>query len=122
MKPKMYSAQSNSLLHHHILDGFESSHKGIQTLKKEGLIQEEEYTFLLEKNIERLMERIKEFRLMERLVCIFFAALFTYMQIAADDLDMVRRGRSGRASRSARGSRSGRRIDAEDISDIVATA
>jgi hypothetical protein len=108
MKPKMYSAEANSMLHHHIIDGFETSHKGIQILKKEGLIREEEYTLLLEKNIERLIDRVKEFRLMERLVCIFFAALFTYMQIAADDLDMVRRGRSGRA-RTARSARSGRR-------------
>jgi hypothetical protein len=106
MKPKMYSSVSNSLLHDHILDGFASSHKGIQNLKKEGIIREDEYTTLLEKNIDRLLDRIKEFRVMEKMLCIFFALLFAYMQISGDDLEM-RRGR--------RGGRSGRRRDESEM-------
>jgi hypothetical protein len=117
MKPKMYSAEANSMLHHHIIDGFETSHKGIQILKKEGLIREEEYTMLLEKNIERLIDRVKEFRMVERLVCIFFALLFGYLQIVADDMDMVRRGRSSR-TRTARSARSGRR-DIDELPTYV---
>lgn len=70
MKPKMYSAQSNSMLHDHILDGFASSHQGLKKLKQDNLIKEDEYMQLLEKNVERLLERVREFRLMERLVCI----------------------------------------------------
>jgi hypothetical protein len=98
MKEKMYSAQANRMLHDHILDGFASSHKGIQNLKNEGIIKEEEYTVLLEKNIERLIDRVKEFRLMERMLCIFFAILFGYLQVAGDDLEM-RRGRRARSGR-----------------------
>jgi len=90
MKAKMYSGKSNSYLHDHIIDGFASSHDGIRNLKKSGLIQEEEYTELLEKNIDRLINRIKEFRLAERVASIFFAGLFLYLQITDEDLEMRR--------------------------------
>jgi hypothetical protein len=110
MKAKMYSEQSNSYLHHHIIDGFKSSHEGIKNLKQEGIIREDEYTTLLEKNVERLIDRIREFRMMEKMMCIFFAILFGYMQISGDDQTMIRNGRSGRTgSRTARGARSGRK-------------
>jgi len=90
MKAKMYSGKSNSYLHDHIIDGFASSHDGIQNLKKSGLIKDEEYTQLLEKNIDRLINRIKEFRLAERVASVFFAVLFFYLQITDEDLEMRR--------------------------------
>lgn len=88
MKEKMYSKQSNTYLHHHIIDGFTASHKGIKNLKQEGIIPEQEYTALLEKNIERLIARIREFRIAEKITCILFAMLFTWMQATDEDLDM----------------------------------
>lgn len=96
MKEKMYSKQSNTYLHHHIIDGFAASHEGIKNLKNHGTIQEREYTELLEKNIDRLITRIKEFRIAEKIVCILFAVLFGYLQIDGEDLDMRRSGRRGR--------------------------
>jgi hypothetical protein len=107
-REKMYSKESNDYLHFHIIDGVISSHQGIKNLKAEGIITETEYTTLLEKNIERLIDRIKEFRILERMVCIFFAMLFGYMQVMADDLEMVRAGRTARGAR-ARTGRAGRR-------------
>jgi hypothetical protein len=105
---KMYSKERHDYLHFHIIDGAISSHQGIKNLKDEGIITETEYTTLLEKNIERLIDRIKEFRIIERMVCIFFAMLFGYMQVMADDLEMVRAGRTARGAR-ARTGRTGRR-------------
>jgi hypothetical protein len=107
-REKMYSQEKNEYLHYHIIDGVISSHQGIKNLKEEGIIDEHEYTTLLEKNVERLIDRIREFRIQEKMVCIFFALLFGYMQIAGDDIDMNRTGRASRAPRSQRGSRSGR--------------
>lgn len=106
MKQKMYSQQSNSMLHDHIIDGFHSTHQGLQQLKDDGIIAEQEYVELLEKNIKRLVERIREFRIVEKMICMFFAVLFSYMQIAGDDLDMRKSGRTRTSSsRSVRGKR-----------------
>lgn len=102
MKQKMYSAQSNSYLHDHILDGFAASHEGIRNLKDQGIIPEQEYTALLEKNIARLVDRVREFRIMEKMVCIFFAMLFSWMQTGVDDLEMRRPTRSRTSTARAR--------------------
>jgi hypothetical protein len=96
IKEKMYSKQSHSMLHDHILDGFARTHEGIKNLKKTGHIKDSEYTELLEKNIDRLIQRIKEFRIAEKMVCIFFAVLFGYLQVGGEDLEMRRSGRRGR--------------------------
>ena len=94
----MYSKKSNTYLHHHIIDGFAASHDGIKNLKSTGIIPDQEYTELLEKNIERLITRIKEFRVAERIVCLFFAGMFMWLQVSNDDLDM-RKGRRVRMRR-----------------------
>lgn len=111
MKAKMYSQHSNTLLHDHIIDGFHTTHEGLHQLKEQKLINEKEYTDLLEMNIKRLVDRIHEFRVQEALIeagkralCIFFAIIFMYMQVQGDELDMRRPVRSGRAA-----SRTGRR-------------
>ena len=106
MKPKMYSQKSNALLHDHIIDGFHTTHEGLHRLKEQGLVSEAEYTELLEKNVSRLLARIKEFRVAEKLTCIFFAFVFLFMQVKGEDLDMRRSARA-RTSRST--SRGGRR-------------
>lgn len=108
MKAKMYSQQSNSLLHDHIIDGFHSTHEGLSKLKDEKLISKEEYTALLEANIKRLVQRIHEFRIREgladaakRFTCVFFIALFSWMQVNGDDVEARRpsRARSSRVRR-----------------------
>lgn len=116
MKAKMYSEESNSLLHDHILDGAFTTHEGLQRLKDDNLISNEEYTQLLEANFKRLLHRIREFRVREgmmqasrRLTAIGFALLFTWMQVSGDDVEARRPSRSGRATRTARASRNGRR-------------
>lgn len=85
-------------LFNHILDGFKSSAEGLKFLRRDGIIQDPEYLELLEKNAERLIERINEFRITHKLMSIFFAGLFTWMQVSGEDLDMrrARRTRSGR--------------------------
>lgn len=88
MKQKMYSKQSNTYLHTHIIDQFSASHKGIKGLLAAGHIDEREYTSLLEKNSERLIDRIREFRIVEKMMSISFALLFTWMQATDEDLDM----------------------------------
>lgn len=50
--------------------------------------QDQEYTELLEKNIERLIARVKEFRIAEKLLSVFFAVLFLWIQATDEDLDM----------------------------------
>jgi hypothetical protein len=110
MKGKMYSEKSHVMLHKQIIDGFFSSHEGIKQLRANDVIQDKEYTEMLEKNIDYLFRKMKEFRLAERILCIFFALLFGYMQISGDDMERARRSRRG-----GRG-RSGRRFDDEWIS------
>lgn len=105
MKPRMMSRQSLEYLFHHILDGFKTSHEGIAQLQREHLVSDEEIHELVRKNSERLIERIREFRLTEKLLSIFFAVLFGYMQITGDELEMRRpaRARTGRSvQRSSR--------------------
>lgn len=105
----MMSRHSLEYLFHHILDGFKTSHEGIAQLQQQRLVSDEEIHDLIKKNSERLIDRIREFRLTEKLLCVFFAVLFGYLQITGDDLEMRRptRTRTGRTS-SAR-SRNGRR-------------
>lgn len=116
----MYSRESNSMLHDHIIDGFHSTHEGLHRLREDKLISKDEYTSLLEQNIKRLVARIQEFRIKEglmevsrRFTAVIFACLFAYMQINGDDLEMRRTSRT-RSARSARSQRNGRRRN-EDI-------
>lgn len=95
MKPKMYSRQSNSLLHDHILDGHFASHDGIEQLYAKALITEKEYLQLVRKNILRLRQRIREFRLAEKITCIVFALALSWLQATGTDLEM-RRARNAR--------------------------
>lgn len=90
MKPTMLSRARASYLFDHILDGFSSSHRGIEQLKEKGLINDQQYTELLEKNTRRLIDRIAEFKILQRLVCITFACLFTWLQVSGQDMEMRR--------------------------------
>ena len=99
MKPKMMSKNSLEYLFHHILDGFKTSHEGIIKLEQSHLVSDEEIHELIRKNSERLIDRIREFRLTEKLTCIFFALLFGWMQINGDDLEMRRTTRARTSAR-----------------------
>lgn len=111
MKPTMLSRKNASYLFDHVLDGFHTTNQGLQQLKEKGMITTDEYTVLLEKNSSRLIERIREFKVLNKLICVFFAALFTWMQICNDELDMRRPGsvRTSNARTSRTGGRSGGR-------------
>lgn len=111
MKQAMLSKKNSTYLFDHVLDGFRSSHEGIENLKQEGLVQEDEYVELHLKNATRLIDRIKEFKLHTRLISVFFACLFGYMQVNGEELDMRRTARARTrtsTSRGARGSRKGK--------------
>lgn len=90
---KTLKPQSIHYLFDHILDGYKSSYEGIIQLKERRMITDQELTELLTKNSERLIRRIIEFKLMERLLCVFFAALFGLMQVISGDLEMRKAGR-----------------------------
>jgi hypothetical protein len=105
MKQRMMSKRSMDYLFDHILDGFKSSHQGIQDLYTMGIISAEELRDLLQKNSERLIARIQEFKVMEKLMCIFFAVMFGYFQITGEDLEM----------RRARRVRTRRRNESEEV-------
>ena len=81
-------------LFHHILDGFKSSAEGLKFLRRDGIIQDPEYLELLEKNADRLIERINEFKIIHKLTSVFFAGLFTWCQVGGEDLDMRRASRT----------------------------
>ncbi len=90
----MLSKRKVEMLFHHILDGFKSSAEGLLFLKRDHLIDEKEYIDLLEKNAHRLIERIEEFKISNRILAIGFAVLFTWMQVNDMGLDMRRTRRS----------------------------
>lgn len=98
MKPKMMSKHSLEYLFNHILDGFKTSHEGIAQLQQKHLVTDDEIHELIRKNSERLIDRIREFRITEKLTCVFFAVLFGYMQIVNEDISMRKpaRVRTGR--------------------------
>lgn len=102
-------------LFYHILDGFKSSHLGIRYLFTESVVNKDEYIELLEKNCSRLIDRIKEFEVAQKITCVFFACLFGYMQVSGEELDMRRtaRARTTGGTRSVKGRR---RNDIEDSS------
>lgn len=105
------SKNSLEYLFNHIFGGFESSHQGIGQLEQQRLVSDEEIHALIKKNSERLIDRIREFRITEKLTCVFFAVLFGWMQITGSDLEMRRPTRTARTStaKPQRGGRGGRK-------------
>lgn len=104
----MLSTERARMLFDHILDGFKSSHAGIRQLKEKELIDEGAYIDLLEKNSQRLIDRIHEFKVGQRLVSILFAMMFFWMAISDNDLQM----------RRSRRMRTRRRNETEQTSDL----
>ena len=81
-------------LMYHLVDGFEVTRRGLKQTLKEGAITLDEYYDLVERNQDRLIARIKDFRIANNLLSILFACIFSYMQINGDDLEMRRTSRA----------------------------
>lgn len=98
MKAQMFSKEKVDYLFHHLLDGFKTTHAGLERIRDERIISEAEYHELVEKNAKRLIERVHEFKIVNRMISLVFAGLFAWMQVSGEDLDMrrARRTRSGR--------------------------
>jgi hypothetical protein len=94
----MMSRQAVDHLFHHILDGFKTSHEGILNLEREQLVSDEEIRELIEKNCDRLIDRVREFRVTEKILAVGFACMFGWLQISGEDLEM-RRAKRMRARR-----------------------
>lgn len=94
----MMSKAAMDHLFDHVLDGHAKTFEGIQNARDLDLISEQEYVDLLKKNTSRLIDRIKEFKLVHRIVSIFFACFFAYLQIGCEDIEM-RRSRQLRVRR-----------------------
>lgn len=62
----MMSKRSMDYLFNHILDGFRSSHEGIINLQQKKIVSDDEINELVKKNSERLIDRIKEFKVLEK--------------------------------------------------------
>lgn len=90
----MMSREAMDQLFYHILDGFKSSYEGIYQLYDQKIISAAELADLLQKNSERLITRIHEFKVGQKMLCVIFALLFGYLQITGDDLEMRRPGRA----------------------------
>ena len=108
MKPRMMSKPAMDHLFDHVLDGHARSFEGIENARAMQIIDEKTYVDLLKKNTERLIARIQEFKIVHRIVSIFFACLFAYMQIGCQDLEM----------RRARRVRTRRRHETENVISI----
>lgn len=106
MKAKMYSEKAHSDLFHHIIDGFETTFEGIQKAHETQVISDQELTEFLKKNSTRLIERIREFKIMNGLISIFFAGMFCLMQVGGEDLEMRRSSVRARTSRTTTRTRS----------------
>ena len=93
MKPKMMSRAAMDYLFFHILGNHEASHQGILQLAEKQLATDDEVADLIRKNSERLIARIREFKVHEKIFGIFFALLLGYMQMTGEDLEMRRTAR-----------------------------
>jgi hypothetical protein len=99
---KMLSDENAHMLFDHIIDGHTATYHGIKQAKESQLINENEFTTLMEKNTQRLIDRIKEFKLMLRMVCVAFAMLFMAIQVSGDELEIRRPTRTRNTHARAR--------------------
>lgn len=81
----------------HVLDGFFASAAGALQLRKNNILKSDgELLDLLMRNEGRLRARIREFRLANRVMCVLFAALFSFYQVTGQDFDMRKPSRTRR--------------------------
>lgn len=107
MKAVMLSKEKVNHLFHHIYGGFKSSYEGIEQARADALFSDKEELELLRLNSQRLIERIREWKIINNITCIFFAVVFALLQINGDQLELRKPGRTS----------SGRRQEAERVDD-----
>lgn len=78
---------------HHLVDGYSARQEGLGQLLQNGLIDSQEFVTLTGKNLEEFRKKLHEWRVTERLACVAFAALFTFMALMPNDDDLQRRAR-----------------------------
>jgi hypothetical protein len=78
----------------HILGRFETSKKHIENALATKLISKAEADSMQVINADTLIKRIKDFRIVNRLLSVAFAILFSYMQVGGDDVDARRPSRT----------------------------
>ena len=106
MKAVMLSKKKVDDLFHHVFGGFKSSYEGIEQARDCNAIKtDQEELELLRKNSQRLIDRIREWQIINNITCIFFALMFALMQVNGDQLELRRPGRT----------RSGRRQEVERV-------
>jgi hypothetical protein len=77
----------------HVIDGFALTRKGLRQALDDKVITLEEYWQLVEANQDRVLDRIKQFKIVNKLLSLLFACIFSYLQVNGDQLDMRRSGR-----------------------------
>src|SRR5690606_39506698 len=70
LRSKTSTRAAVKYLVHHILGGYQSSHEGLIQLRELGLATDQELVDQFMKNGERLIQRIIEFKLLQRMACI----------------------------------------------------
>lgn len=80
----------------HIIDAYLATQKGITRLYEKGMIDAVQYKEMIEKNAERLRVKIAEWRIAEKMSCIFFAILFSWNSMTNSPDEMIRRPSRGR--------------------------
>lgn len=89
-----------SYLFDHLMDGFAATRLGIIELSRLGIITAEEFVLLILKNEERLLARIAEFKIANRITALLFACIITALQVTGDDLNARRPSRTRRRNES----------------------
>ena len=82
------------------MDGFIASQQGIDRLLDKGYINIDEYRDLMAKNLTRLQDKVSEWRVTEKMMCITFALLFGWFSVTTSQEEIVRTmNRTGRRTR-----------------------
>ncbi len=100
MKAVMLSKKEIEYANYHLHDGLETTLAGLNQLLEAQLITLQEHDELMQKAINRHLKLWRAFTntLVQKTVCIFFAALFVVMQVNGDDVQMRKPTRGRRRS------------------------
>lgn len=104
---KVISRKKVAHLLYHVVDGYACSQKGINKLLADGMISAKEYQHLMAMNLNRLEEKLHEWRVAEKMLAIAFAVTFGFMAFTSSIDDDIRRGSRSKV-RTARVQRSGK--------------
>jgi hypothetical protein len=95
MKATMLSKKELDYLDHHLHNGLECTMNGLNNLLKEHRITLRQHDILMQQVIKRHLVLWRSFtnHLVQKTLCLLFAAIFGIMQIMGDNLDMRKPGR-----------------------------